>query len=327
MSDVPARDAMDVRVNPSRRRLLTAAAVSPVLAGAGARTATAQTVRQQAVLPAPTAEADWSEVAGVLGRTGKMMDGSVYRVRFARQDLPVVTYGVRLFLGSYAAFTRYGDGRALVMGSLAVTETELQPAADALRTGGLELTAVHKHLLAHEPAMWWTHFHGHAEDPRTPAHGVRAALAVTTTPSTPPAASQPQMDLDIAAVEEALHAKGVNDSGILRFTFNRRETVTDHGRVLPPAMGMTTLISFQPVGGGRAAVHGDFAMTAGEVRNVLAALRRGGIDIVELHSHGLTEEPRLFFAHFWAIEDGATLARALRAALDATRTAPAVELL
>ncbi|MCM2389733.1 DUF1259 domain-containing protein [Streptomyces albipurpureus] len=226
MSGIPARGAMDVRGNPSRRRLLAAAAVAPVLAGAGPGVAAAQAARQRGMLPVPTAEADWSRVADVLGRTGTMVDGSVYRVRFARQDLPVTTYGVRLFLGSYAAFTRYGDGRTLLMGSLAVTESELQHAADALHTGGLELTAVHKHLLAHEPAMWWIHFHGHAGDPLALAHGVKAALAVTTTPSTAPAASRPEVDLDMAAIEEALNARGVNDSGILRFTFNRRETVT-----------------------------------------------------------------------------------------------------
>ncbi|MFF3002125.1 DUF1259 domain-containing protein [Kitasatospora sp. NPDC057940] len=315
---------MDGRLNPSRRRLLTVAAVAPVLAGTAPGTAAAGSARRRRVLPVPTAETDWTRVADVLGRSGTVEDGGVYRVRFARQDLPVTTYGVTLFLGSYAAFTRYDDGHTLVMGSLAVTEPELQPAIDALNTGGLELSAVHKHLLAHEPAMWWTHFHGHAEDPAALARSVKAALAATTTPSTPPAASQPRTDLDTAAIEGELNARGVNDSGIHRFTFNRRETITDHGRVLPPATGMTTLISFYPVGARRAAVNGDFAMTAGEVQNVLAALRRGGINVVELHNHGLTEEPRLFFAHFWAIDDGVVLARALRAALDATNTTPAV---
>ncbi|MGW1975696.1 DUF1259 domain-containing protein [Streptomyces sp. NPDC001889] len=321
MSGVPARGATDVPANPSRRRLLAAGVTAPVPAWAAPGPAAAQAPPRE--LPVPTAEADWSGVAGVLGRTGTMLDGLVYRVRFARQDLPVTTYGVGLFPGSYTAFTRYGDGRTLLMGSLAVTEPEAQPATDALLTGGLELTAVHKHLLAHEPAMWWIHFHGHAGDPLALARGAKAALAVTTTPSTPPVASRPVLDLDVAAIEETLSARGVNDSGILRFTFNRRETVTDHGRVLPPATGMTTLLSFQPTGARRAAVHGDFAMTAGEVRHVLTALRRGGISIVELHNHGLTEEPRLFFAHFWAAGDGAALARALRTALDATNTTPA----
>ncbi|MEV6976934.1 DUF1259 domain-containing protein [Kitasatospora sp. NPDC093806] len=311
-------------MSPSRRRLLAAAAVAPVLVGAAPGAAAAEAARRQRVLPVPTAEADWRTVSDVLGRRGAMVDGAVYRVRFARQDLPVTTYGVTLFLGSYAAFTRYEDGHTVLMGSLAVTEAELQHATDALQAGGLELTAIHKHLLAHEPAMWWVHFHGHAEDPLALAHGVKAALAVTATPSVPPVASQPRVDLDTAAIEGALNTSGVNDSGIHRFTFNRRETVSDHGRVLLPGTGMTTLISFYPVGAGRAAVNGDFAMTADEVQNVLAALRRGGIDVVELHNHGLTEEPRLFFAHFWAIEDGATLARALRAALDATNTVPAV---
>ncbi|CAL9676900.1 DUF1259 domain-containing protein [Streptomyces sp. enrichment culture] len=317
------RDKGDVRVSPSRRRLLVAAAAAPVLAGAGPGAASAEAAWSQPVRPAPTVESDWSKVAEVLGRAGTMADDSVYRVRFARQDLPVITYGVTLFLGSYAAFARYDDGRTLVMGSMAVTEAELQHATDALHVGGLEVTAVHKHLLAHEPAMWWTHFHGHAEDPLPLARSVSAALAVTTTPSTPSAASQPPVDLDADAIEDTLNAKGVNDSGIYRFTFNRRETITDHGRVLPPATGMTTLLSFYPLGDRRAAVNGDFAVTAGEVRNVLTALRRGGIDIVELHNHGLTEEPRLFFAHFWATGDGVALARALRAAVDATNTGPA----
>ncbi|MFB7671505.1 DUF1259 domain-containing protein [Kitasatospora purpeofusca] len=316
------RGEEDFRENPSRRRLLTAAAVAPVLVGASPRAASAEGARRQPVLPVPTREADWGAVAEILGRAGTMSDGSVYRVRFARQDLPVTTYGVTLFVGSYAAFTRYDDGRTVVMGSLALTEAELQHAADALHARGLDLTSVHKHLPAHEPAMWWAHFHGHAEDPLPLAHGVAAALAVTSTPTAPPPASQPPLDLDTPAVEEALNAKGVNDSGVLRFTFARRETVTDHGRVLPPAAGATTLISFYPVGGRRAAVNGDFAMTAGEVRDVLTALRRGGIDLVELHNHGLTEEPRLFYAHFWAIGDGTALARALRAALDATDSAP-----
>ncbi|MFJ8747578.1 DUF1259 domain-containing protein [Embleya sp. NPDC127516] len=151
-------------MNPSRRRLPAAAVAAPVLVCA-APGAAAAAARPRRILPMPTVEADWSKVAAVLGRTGTMMDGSVYRVRFARQDLPVTTYGVTLFLDSYAAFTRYGDGRTLLMGSLAVTEAGLQHATDALHTGGLEPAAIHEHLLAHEPAMWWTHFNGHAKDP------------------------------------------------------------------------------------------------------------------------------------------------------------------
>jgi hypothetical protein len=83
---------------------------------------------------------------------------------------------------------------------------------------------------------------------------------------------------------------------------------------------MTTGINFQPVGAGPAAFNGDMVMTAPEVQNVIGALRKGGIAIVEVHNHSLTDTPRLFYLHFWAVQDGVPLAKALRPALDATNT-------
>ena len=81
-------------------------------------------------------------------------------------------------------------------------------------------------------------------------------------------------------------------------------------------MGVATAINFQPTGGGKAAITGDFVMRATEVNDVIRALQRGGIEVTALHSHMLTEEPRLFFMHFWANDDAAKLARTLRTALD-----------
>ncbi|SFO80351.1 protein of unknown function, partial [Amycolatopsis arida] len=105
--------------------------------------------------------------------------------------------------------------------------------------------------------------------------------------------------------------------------FARQETVSVHGKALPPAMGVTTAINFQPTGGGRAAINGDFAMTADEVQNVIQALRAGGIEIVEVHNHALDDEPRLFYMHFWAHDDAAKLATTLRDAVDAHKVKPA----
>ncbi|MFC9756750.1 DUF1259 domain-containing protein [Streptomyces sp. NPDC056921] len=93
--------------------------------------------------------------------------------------------------------------------------------------------------------------------------------------------------------------------------------------MLPPALGITTGINFQPMGGNKAAINGDFVMTAPEAQKVIRALRKGDIDIVELHNHSLTDQPRLFYLHFWATTDGVTLAKALRPALDATAPTPA----
>ena len=278
--------------------------------------------------PVETTPADWAGVAAALGRQGSLMsDNTVYRVSFPRRDLTVTSYGVTIkpgfALGSYAAFARYRDGQTLVMGDLVVTEGELQAVTDALHAHGLDQTAVHKHLLAHEPDLWWTHIHGVSADPVALASAVRAALDQTGTPAPAPPAPPPALDLDTAGIDNALGATGTNDGGIYKFTFVRDETITMDKRVLEPAMGVTTALNFQPTGGGRAAINGDFVMTADEVQDVIEALRAGGIQIVELHNHSLDDEPRLFYMHFWANDDAVKLAQTLRHAVDATAVHPA----
>src|SRR5215204_4637772 len=74
---------------------------------------------------------------------------------------------------------------------------------------------------------------------------------------------------------------------------------------------------------GRAAINCDFVMTAEEVNPVIRTLRQNGIEVVSLHNHGLDEEPRLFYMHFWANDDAETLAQGLRAALEQTKSATA----
>lgn len=279
-------------------------------------------VQGGAAAPVTTREADWKPVADALGRAGQLASGgTVYRVSFPRRDLSVTSKGVQikpgLALGSYAAFARYGDARTMAMGDLVVTERELPKVIDALQQNGIEQTALHKHLLEQTPPVWWTHFHAEGADPAMIARGVKAALDATATPSAAPAAPGEPIDLDTGGIDSALGTKGTNDGGIYKFSFARKGGVSAHGMALPPAMGVTTSLNFQPTGGGKAAINGDFAMTADEVQKVIRALRAGGIDIVELHNHALDDDPRLFYMHFWANGDAVTLARALRKAVDA----------
>jgi len=277
--------------------------------------------------PIPTTEADWKPVTDVLGRTGKFGDdNTVYRIGLPRTDLHVTSYGVAikpgLSLGGYAAFAKYRDG-VMLMGDLVVTEAELPKVTDALQAHGIEQTALHKHLLQQDPPIWWTHMHAMTDNPGTLAQGLKAALDATAIPAPTPPGPQPPIDLDTAGIDKALGRKGTADGGIYKFTIARAETITDDGYVLPPTFGVTTGINFQPVGGGKAAINGDFVMTAPEVQKVIQALRKGGIDLVEVHNHSFTEQPRLFYAHFWAVDDGVTLAKALRSAVDATNVQPA----
>ncbi|MFE7394475.1 DUF1259 domain-containing protein [Streptomyces sp. NPDC057582] len=294
-------------------------------AGGGPQTAAPPTATQ-AQPPAQTTEADWKPVTDTLGRTGTLMKGTVYRVPLPRKDLKVTTQGVAvkpgLALGGYAVFAKY-QRETMLMGDLVVTEDELPKVTDALQAAGIEQTALHKHLLQQSPAVWWTHIHAMG-NPVTLAKGLKSALAATAIPpASPPPATQPPINLNTAGIDKAIGRKGTADGGIYKFSIARKETVTDGTHVLPSALGITTGINFQPLGGNRAAINGDFVMTASEVQMVIRALRKGGIDIVELHNHTLNDQPRLFYMHFWATGDGVTLARALRPALDATALAPA----
>ncbi len=85
---------------------------------------------------------------------------------------------------------------------------------------------------------------------------------------------------------------------------------------VPEPMGSAIAINFQGTGGGKAAITGDFVLTADEVNPVLKALRANGIEVTAIHNHMLDDEPRLFFMHFWGNDDPQKLARGLRAALD-----------
>jgi hypothetical protein len=261
---------------------------------------------------------DWSDVAAALGKPGAMQPGEVYKVSFPRSDLEVSVGGVRikpaLALGSWAAFLQTGAG-AMAMGDLVLTESEVNQVVDALQGGGIEQTAVHNHLLGESPRILYVHFSGHG-DAVALARALHDALARTHTPMSGGGGAQPAVDLPTAGLDRILGASGKANGGVYQFAVPRAGRIVDHGMEIPPSAGMATAINFQPTGNGRAAITGDFVMEASEVNPVIRALRAGGIAVTALHSHMLTEEPRLFFMHFWAEDDAAKLATTLRAALD-----------
>jgi hypothetical protein len=84
---------------------------------------------------------------------------------------------------------------------------------------------------------------------------------------------------------------------------------------VPTVMGLANAINFQPTGGGKAAITGDFVLIAKEVNPVLQALRDHGIEVTAIHNHMLDDQPHLYFLHFWANDDAKKLAEGLRAAL------------
>lgn len=265
----------------------------------------------------------WSKVDEAMGRPAAVTQ-DVHRYPFPRTDLTVTLDGVTikpsLALGGWVAFKPMG-GEAMVMGDIVLLETEIEPVMAKLIEGGLDITAIHNHLLRASPATFYMHVGGQG-DPAKIAKAIHDALAISKTPMTAPPATPPAIDLDSAQIEQIIGAKGQANGGVLQFNVPRRDAVTMDGMQMAPVgpMGVAEAINFQPTGNGKAAITGDFVLIDTEVNPVLKTLRANGIDVTALHSHMLMENPRLFFMHFWANDNAIKLAKVLRAALDKAAT-------
>jgi hypothetical protein len=266
---------------------------------------------------------DTAKIEEALGRPGQKT-GEVYRAGFPRSDLHVVVAGIEvklgLALGSWAAFSG-SDDKASVMGDLVLLENEVTPVVVKLRSSGFEITAIHNHLLNETPHVLYLHYMGHGKAVEL-ARSLRAALAETKTPLDRPAtpAAAPEAPAFVKTVEEILGAKGRFGGGVLSFGIPRAEAITEDGMTLTGAQGVAEALNFQEAGAGKVATTGDYVLTAEEVNPVISALEAHGIKVTALHSHMLTEQPRLFFMHFWAVGDTASVARGIKAGLDKVHT-------
>ena len=272
------------------------------------------------------ADPDWKAVEQALGKAGQLMPGDVYRVGMPRTDLSVTVKGIPVkagfALGSYAAFRQVGD-HAMVMGDLVLLDQEVPAVMSALLSGGLEVTAVHNHVNDVSPHVLYMHYGGHGDAVQL-AKALRQALAASGTPlgaaaTAPAAVGGPT--LDSKQIEQSLGRQGRDvGAGVYQVTVPRSETITEMGQPLLPAMGVTTVINFQPLADGKAAITGDFVLLDKEVNPVARTLRQHGIDVTAIHNHSLMDTPRLFYMHFWAADDAAKLAQGLKAALDQTNS-------
>jgi len=225
-----------------------------------------------------------------------------------------------LALGSWVAFSSPGQD-AMLMGDLVLAEDEVSPVMLALQEHGLQITALHNHLLHETPRVMYMHIAGHGDAVKL-AGAVKKVIALTKTPApAQPPNSPPALEMDTAAIDQVLGHKGKVNGGVYQVGVPRAEKITEAGMLLPGSMGLATALNFQPTGAGKAAITGDFVLISSEVNPVIKALRQTGIQVTALHNHMLQEEPRLFFVHFWANDDAVKLAKGLRAALDNTNSA------
>lgn len=253
-----------------------------------------------------------------MGRSGQRT-GEVYKLSFPRTDLHVAVNGVAikpgLALGSWAAFSGT-DEKAMVMGDLVLLQDEVNPVMKKLRASGFEITAVHNHLLDETPRVMYMHYmgEGNAKQLATSLHD---ALAESKTPLSKPASAPAESENPawVKAVEASVGRQGTFKGGVLSFGIPRSNAITSNGMNITPAQGVAESINFQEAGTGKVATTGDFVLTADEVNPVISALQEHDIAVTALHSHMLTEEPRLFFMHFWGLGSADEIGAGIKAAL------------
>jgi hypothetical protein len=275
---------------------------------------------------ARASDPDWKAVEQALGKAGQMQPGDVFRIGMPRTDLNVTVKGVPVkagfALGSYAAFKQLGD-HAMVMGDLVLLDQEVPAVLSGLFAGGLEVTAIHNHLNEMSPHVMYMHYSGHGDAVQM-AGALRQALSASGTPlGTAPTATAPTPGptLDTKAIEQALGRSGRDmGGGVFQVTVPRAEAITEMGQALLPAMGVVTVMNFQPTSDGKAAITGDFVLVDKEVNAVAKTMRQHGVDVTAIHNHALMDMPRLFYMHFWGNDDPMKLTQALKAALDQTNS-------
>ncbi len=261
-----------------------------------------------------------------MNRPGEVQPDGAFKFSMPRKDLKVTVGGTPIkagfALGSWVAFKKMGND-AMLMGDLVLIEDEVSPVMKKLLEGGVQVTALHNHVLHETPRVMYMHIGG-TGDPVKLAQTINAALDLSKTPpGGAGASSEEKLSIDQAQIEQVIGHKGKVKGGVLQFniprakapTFSMGDSLTG-GPEIPNSMGVGQAINFQPASGGKAAITGDFVLIAKEVIPVMRALRDNGIEVTALHSHMLDDEPHLFFMHFWANADAVKLAQGLRAALD-----------
>ncbi len=262
---------------------------------------------------------DRDGIARAFGKKGETV-GEMYKISIPRSNLRVEVGKLLIKPGfaltNWAGFIKSGDS-AITYGDLVLLEREINPVISKLMEKGIEVAALHNHLIYETPRIFYVHFMGYGNEVDL-AKGLKEALALTGTPLKSGTAGSETKTETARQIEKILGYDGSMSGGVLHVNVPRDDLhVKMKGTEIPGSMGMNIPLNFQ-INGEKAAINGDFLLLAAEVNPVIKALRDNGIEIASLHNHMLDEEPRVFFMHFWAYGDAATLAKGLKAGLDQT---------
>ena len=299
------------------RKAAAAPAAAPVARGSATRT------------PGP-----WDPVRRVFNQKGET-EGSYFRVNFPRTDLRVSIAGdalsPRFEFTSYVGFMPENNpraagnsraGRVMAMGEVVLREDEVPDAVAEAYHQGMEITALHNHLIGESPRIVYMHVMGQGT-PEALARRIRTVLAATRTPLTlerEPAAER----LDWSAIDQVLGRHAESDGPVAEYLFPRRDPLSVHGMPVRSTGLLETAseVVFQQLGHGRLACTGEMFVLPREVHGVIGALGAHGFHVTAVHNHMLDETPRMYWVHWYGTGgDGATMARGVAAAIAQTNSA------
>jgi hypothetical protein len=281
---------------------------------------------------------DTAQIESITGLKGTLFDkepeSAVFKVTQPRTDIPMTVEGRKMepFMGftSWAGFRAGVKTPAMVAGDLVLMQDEVSPVMDALFANGCTVTGLHNHFAFDEPRVMFMHIGGEGTEEQL-AKGVRAALdAVKAARAKGAVASRfdggdvPTTNTITATKLDAIFfadgkGKGAASNGMYKATFGREVSATC-GCVMGKELGVNTWAAFCG-SDDAAAVAGDFIVFAGELQPVLKSLRKGGINIVAIHSHMEGETPAAIFLHYWGKGKAEDLARGVKAAMAAQEAA------
>ncbi|WP_292389597.1 LppY/LpqO family protein [Methanosarcina sp. UBA5] len=216
-------------------------------------------------------------------------------------------------------FMRVGN-KTMMVGEIGLTETEVKNVTKMVLQSGFQITALHNHLLRLSPHILWMHIHGYG-DSTDMAKKIRSITDYVN--GKPPAKSEESFlneGINTTKLDKIFGEKGSTEGGDYGFDIPRADKIRMNGYVLSPAMDVSTLIHFQPIGNSNAAVIGELVLEENEVEPVMQTLSNKGIEITALHSHMITEQPRLFYLHCWATGNATEIASIMREALNETNS-------
>jgi hypothetical protein len=263
----------------------------------------------------------WGPVEQAMGMKGDVSDDGVITFTIPR-NLNVTLDGIRLAPGSDMShefsFMRSGEG-SMMVGEIMLREDEVPGVTQELLGAGITETALHNHLLRETPHIMWLHVHANGDPVKLAETLIAIIRPLDKSPaSTSPGA--PVSQLDTARLDAIIGTRGKAEDGVYVYSIPRADKINMGGVELLPDMDISTRVSFQPAGQGKAAVIGEFVLEKSEVGPVLATLSDNGVEVTALHSHMLDEQPRLFYMHCWAVGDPAVIAGSMRKALDKTNS-------